>query len=226
MMPLQSYFLNPLGLVLIGALLILASGCRPEPKDVLSFEISTILAYDQSAASNILIALERRTVSDGVFNGNYELLAEGSTDAEGMLVLNFGRSNALDYLITGYGDDWFERQLEVNPDVFLGSTSQSIALEMTPKALITIRLVNANPLDEYDAIQFRTLNAPGEYPTCSNGWGTFSGSDLVEERTCLIEADRYLPYTHRTFRGGEWLEFELDSIWIERGDAVDLTILW
>jgi len=226
MMPRQSYFFHPLRLVLTGTLLIVHSGCRPEPKEDLSFEISTVLAYDQTAASNILVALERRTVSEGVFNGNYEFVAEGTTDAEGMLVLNFGRSNALDYLITGYGDDWFEKQLEVNPDVFLGNTSQSIELEMTPKASITIRLVNANPLDENDAIQFRTSNAPGEYPTCSNGWGTFSGFDVVEERTCLIEADRYLPYTYRTFRNGEWLEFELDSIWIERGDAADLTIPW
>ncbi len=226
MIPLNSHCFKPLCLALSWALLILHSGCRPEPKENLSFEISTLLAYDQTPASNILVALERRTVSDGVFNGNYEMLAEGSTDAEGIVVLNFGRSNALDYRITGYSEDWFETQVEVNPDVFLGNAAQSIALDMTPKASITIRLVNANPLDENDAIQFRTLNVPGEYPTCSNGWGTFSGFDLVEERTCLIEADRYLLYTHRTFRGGEWLEFELDSIWIERGDAVDLTIPW
>jgi len=72
MMPRQSYFFHPLRLVLTGTLLIVHSGCRPEPKEDLSFEISTVLAYDQTAASNILVALERRTVSEGVFNGNYE----------------------------------------------------------------------------------------------------------------------------------------------------------
>ena len=44
MMPRQSYFFQLLRLVLTGTLLFVHSGCRPEPKEDLSFEIGTVLA--------------------------------------------------------------------------------------------------------------------------------------------------------------------------------------
>ena len=201
-------------------------GCRPVPETNISFEVSTTLAYTGTPISGISVSLERRSVGNGVFNGNYELIAEGSSNSEGLVELNFSRVNALDYRITGYEEGWFERQVFVNPDVFLDSELQSIALDMTPKAEITIRLLNANPFDEMDAIQFRTLNTPGDYLTCSNEWGTYSGLDLVEERTCWIEADRYLAYTYRTMRQEEWFDYVVDSIYIPRGTALNFTLPW
>jgi hypothetical protein len=214
------------GWIIIASVIAFSSGCRPVPKSNLAFEVSALHAYDGSAVPDIGITLESRIVSDGVFNGNYELLSEGSTDASGTIVLDFPRSNALDYRITGNEDDWFERQMLVNPDAFLGDETQSIVLEMTPSAEITIRLVNSNPFDEMDAIQFRTLNVPGDYLTCSNAWGSYSGFDAVEERTCWIEADRFLAFTYRTMRNGEWFEFVVDSIYVPRGSELDFSLPW
>ena len=210
----------------LASIAIIHLGCRPVPKTNISFAISTILAYSGEPVSGINVSLESRTVGNGVFNGNYELIAEGTSNSEGIVELNFSRDNALDYQITGYDYGWFERQTFVNPDVFLDSEEQSIALAMTPKAEITIRLLNANPFDEMDAIQFRTLNTPGDYPTCSNAWGTFSGLDLVEERTCWIEADRHLLYTYRPMRNGVWFDYVVDSIYIPRGEALNFTLPW
>jgi hypothetical protein len=130
------------------------------PQTNISFAISTILAYNDEPVSGINVSLESRTVGNGVFNGNYELIAEGSSNSEGIVELNFPRDNAVDYRITGDEYGWFVRQTFVNPDVFLDSEEQSISLAMTPKAEITIRLLNASPFDEMDAIQFRTLNTP------------------------------------------------------------------
>lgn len=202
------------------------TGCRPVPEANLSFEITTELAYNGAPVPDIALSVESRTVGNGVFNGSYDRIAEGITNSEGTVELMFPRSNALDYRITSEENDWFERQILINPDVFLDSEKQSIALAMTPRAEITIRLLNANPVDAMDAIQFRTLNTQGDYPTCSNAWGTFSGLDVVEERTCWIEADRYLAYTYRTMRNGEWVDYVTDSTYVPRGESLNFTLPW
>jgi hypothetical protein len=209
-----------------GLIFMFGMGCRRDPAANLTLETRTSLAYDATSESNVSVKLERRAVSGGVFNGNYELIAEGMSNSEGLVVLMFPRVNVLDYRITGSGSNWFEEEAILNPDIFLENEFQALDLPMTPKGEITIRLVNGDPFDENDAIQFRTLNVPGNYPTCSNASGTFSGSNVVKDRTCWIEADRYLPYTYRTYRNGEWFDYILDSIWVARGESRILNLSW
>ena len=213
-------------LVVIGLYIAISTGCRPEPEENLMFDIHTTLAYDGTLEAGISVDLDRRAISSGVFNGNYETIAQGTSDLNGSVELRFSRTNALDYKVIGSGSEWFENDALVNPDVFLEDERHILELPMTPKAEVIIRLINANPFDENDAIQFRTLNILGDYPTCANTSGTFTGFDLVEERTCLIEGDRYLPYTYNIYRSGEWFESVLDSLWIGRGENAELTLLW
>lgn len=213
-------------LVVIGVCLMVSMGCRPEPEENLMFDVYTTLAYDGAPEAGLSVDLERRAISSGVFNGNYETIAQGTSDFNGSVELRFSRTNALDYKVIGSGSEWFEYDVLVNPDVFLEDERHVLELPMTPKAEIIIRLINANPFDENDAIQFRTLNIPGDYPTCANTSATYTGFDLVEERTCLIEGDRYLPYTYSIYRNGEWFESVLDSLWIGRGENAELTLLW
>lgn len=213
-------------LIVIGVFLMFSMGCRPEPEENLMFEVHTTLAYDGAPEAGLSVDLERRAISSGVFNGNYETIAQGTSGVNGSVELRFSRTNALDYKVIGSGSEWFEYEALVNPDVFLEDERHVLELPMTPKAEVIIRLINANPFDENDAIQFRTLNIPGAYPTCNNTSGIFTGFDLVEERTCLIEGDRYLPFTYSIYRYGEWFESVLDSLWIGRGENAELTLLW
>ena len=45
------------------------------------------------------------------------------------------------------------------------------------------------------------------------------------ERTCDVEADRYLPYRYHITRNGELTE-HLDSLWIPRGELTELLIAY
>ena len=45
------------------------------------------------------------------------------------------------------------------------------------------------------------------------------------ERTCDVEADRYLPYRYHVTRNGELTE-HLDSLWVPRGELTELLIAY
>ena len=207
------------------AVTLVAIGCRPEPDNNLALHVTVIHADTGNPGSDIDLELERRVLENGVLNGNYQPVGSATSDADGMAHFFFNRVNALDYQLNLVSTDWFARSDFIQPDAFLESSEVEHTTEATPRGTLQIRLVNAYPLDEGDKVQFRTLNPPGEYLTCSNAWETHFGMDVDVERTCDVEADRYLPYRFNVTRNGELTE-HLDSLWVPRGELTELLIAY
>jgi hypothetical protein len=199
--------------------------CKPEPSGQLQVEVQTVHADLGTGVSNIELFLERRVLDNGILNGNYEPVANSLTDVSGRATLNFQRVNALNYRLTAAGMHWFPWIEEINPDIFIENEKLSIEQEMMPSALVQIHLVNTNPFQSDDEIEFRTLNIPSEYPTCSNAWEAHVGLNVDVQRSCFIEADRYLPYIYRIYRNNEWTE-TIDSLFISQGDSALIHIAW
>ena len=208
----------------VGALMV-AMGCRPEPDNSLALHVTVLHADTGNPASDIDLELERRVLENGVLNGNYQPVGSATSDADGTAHFFFNRVNALDYQLNLVSTDWFPRSDFIQPDAFLASSEVEHTTEATPRGTVHIRLVNAFPLDENDKVQFRTLNPPSDYLTCSNAWETHLGTDVDVERTCDVEADRYLPYRYHVTRNGELTE-HLDSLWIPRGELTELLIAY
>ena len=205
--------------------LMVAIGCRPEPDNNLALRVTVLHADTGNPASDIDLELERRVLENGVLNGNYQAVGSATSDVNGLALFFFNRVNALDYQLNLVSTDWFARSDFIQPDAFLESSEVEHTTEATPRGTLHIRLVNAFPLDEGDKVQFRTLNPPGEYLTCSNAWETHLGMDVDVERTCDVEADRYLPYRYHVTRNGELTE-HLDSLWVPRGELTELLIAY
>ena len=218
-------FIRTVGALLLLGCAFLCATCRPEPTGDLTLAVLVTHAYTGQGVPDIELELERRVLENGVLNGNYQWVGSEITDAEGRAELHFKRLNVLDYQLNLLADDWFERSDFIHPDAFVTSTEVTEVLEATPRATVHIRLVNANPTDASDQIQFRTLNIPGEYLTCSNAWESHVGLDVDVERTCDVEADRYLPFRYKVFRNNDWTE-TLDSIWVPRGTLTPLHLYW
>ena len=208
----------------VGALMV-AMGCRPEPDNNLALHVTVLHADTGNPASDIDLELERRVLENGVLNGNYQPVGSATSDADGLAHFFFNRVNALDYQLNLVSTDWFPRSDFIQPDAFLASSEVEHTTEATPRGTVHIRLVNAFPLDENDKVQFRTLNPPSEYLTCSNAWETHLGTEVDVERTCDVEADRYLPFRYHVTRNGELTE-HLDSLWIPRGEFTELLIAY
>jgi 5-hydroxyisourate hydrolase-like protein (transthyretin family) len=204
---------------------VAANGCRPEPDNNLVLNVTVLHADTGNPAANIDLELERRVLENGVLNGNYQPVGLATSDADGLAQFFFNRVNALDYQLKLVSTDWFARSDFIQPDDFLESSEVEHITEATPRGTVYIRLVNAYPLNEEDKVQFRTLNPPGDYLTCSNAWETHLGMEVDVERTCDVEADRYLPYRYHVTRNGELTE-NLDSIWVPRGQLTELLIAY
>jgi len=204
---------------------VAAKGCRPEPDNNLVLNVTVLHADTGNPAANIDLELERRVLENGVLNGNYQPVGLATSDADGLAQFFFNRVNALDYQLKLVSTDWFARSDFIQPDDFLESSEVGHITEATPRGTVYIRLVNAYPLNEEDKVQFRTLNPPGDYLTCSNAWETHLGMEVDVERTCDVEADRYLPYRYHVTRNGELTE-NLDSIWVPRGQLTELLIAY
>jgi 5-hydroxyisourate hydrolase-like protein (transthyretin family) len=204
---------------------VAANGCRPEPDNNLLLNVTVLHADTGNPAANIDLELERRVLENGVLNGNYQPVGLATSDADGLAQFFFNRVNALDYQLKLVSTDWFARSDFIQPDDFLESSEVEHITEATPRGTVYIRLVNAYPLNEEDKVQFRTLNPPGDYLTCSNAWETHLGMEVDVERTCDVEADRYLPYRYHVTRNGELTE-NLDSIWVPRGQLTELLIAY
>lgn len=204
-------------------MLLAICGCRPEPDNKLNLQVSVLHAYDGQPVAGIDLELERRVLENGVLNGNYQTVGSSTSDEEGLAAFEFQRVNALDYQLNLVSPDWFSFSDFIQPDDFLLTSSVEHTTAATPRGTVHIRIVNVNPFDADDLVQFRTLNVPGEFITCSNAWESFSGMEVDTERTCDVEADRYLPYRYQVTRNGELTE-NLDSIWVPRGTLTELLI--
>ena len=213
------------GFVLVVAAAMVAIGCRPDPNYNLALHVTVLHADTGNPASDIDLELERRVLENGVLNGNYQPVGSATSDTDGIAHFFFNRVNALDYQLNLISTDWFARSDFIQPDDFLESSEVEHTTEATPRGTLNIRLVNAYPLDEDDKVQFRTLNPPSEYLTCSNAWETHLGMYVDVERTCDVEADRYLPYRYHITRNGELTE-HLDSLWVPRGELTELLIAY
>lgn len=191
----------------------------------LTLNVEVLHAYDDAPLNEMDLELEQRILQNGVLNGNYQWIGSATSDETGLASFQFERFNALDYQLNLLEADWFQRSEQINPDDFIETNEVSIVIHATPKGTVRIQLINAAPNDENDQISFRLLNSPGEYPTCSNDWDSYTGLNVNVERTCDIEADRYLPFRYTVFKNGETLE-TVDSIWVARGILTELVIPW
>lgn len=210
---------------LAGTFMLFQIQCRPVPQGQLSLTVALEHVDTNEPVSQVLVQLERRVLSNGVLNGNYQLVGNGNTDASGIYRFEFDRVNALDYQVLLLEEHWFEQSIWINPDDFIGTEDLTLPMKATPSAQVVIRLYNATPWTQDDQIQFRTLNVPGDYATCTNSWETHIGMNVDVQRSCWIEADRYLPFTYRVFKNNEWIE-TLDSVWVDQGTVYELTIPW
>ena len=210
---------------LMASMVLVLQACRPEPDNNLTLRATAAHAYDGQFVEGIELELERRVLENGILNGNYQWVGTSTTNAQGIATFEFNRVNALDYQLSLISEDWFYRSDFIQPDAFLTSPEVEYTMDVTPRGTVEIRLINANPFDDQDKVQFRTLNIPGEYATCSNAWESHLGTDVDVERNCDVEADRYLPYRYHVTRNGELTE-NLDSIWVPRGVVTSLLIAY
>lgn len=215
------------GWVLWGVLGLLLA-CRPQSEEPLGLTVSVRDARPDRLGMpvpEVGLRLSRRAVEGGVLVGAYTDAAEGTTDATGQCALSFDRVNALDYRLDLEREGWFPERLAFSPEDFVPGEPQVVAVELMPRAQVTVHLVRLGEAAPGDQVQFRTLHVPDRWPTCAGVWHTVSGATADTAWTCEMPGDSYLPYTYVASRSGE-SSTVLDSIWLPAFNHTELLVTW
>jgi hypothetical protein len=207
---------------------LLLVGCKKPSTDcVLHIELQDAGEdVNQPPVEGIDASFHQQLLSGGILTSAFTLVDENTTNEQGICDLVFRKENALSYRLQLRGDQWFSQELTWNPDDFLPGDSVFFEALMMPRAALQIHLEAGWLAGSDDLLQFRTLHAPGEYPTCSDEWKSFdvtSGADT--SWVCEMEGGATVAYAWKITRDGETMQY-LDSIVAERFEQTTIHITW
>ena len=67
-------------------------------------------------------------------------------------------------------------------------------MNATPKAQLTIQIINSPPSFKNDKVRVRMLGDFGTLTDCGNDWFVFEGPSVNDEITCSLPGDKWMPY--------------------------------
>lgn len=208
--------------------LLAAVGCRKPSTDC----VLALSVWDagedvaQPPVPGVDAEFMQQILAGGVLTSALVPVDEGTTDAAGNCALTFTKENALIYQLDLKAEGWFSRQIEWNPDDFLPGDTVHFTTDLMPRATLRVHLETSLLTGSEDVLHFRTLHVPGEYPTCSNEWRTFTAATGADTTwVCDMEGGATVAYTWEVTRDGE-TEWFLDSIVAERFEETTLHLVW
>ena len=207
---------------------LVAAGCRKEPADTLELRGIVTDIRTGLGIPDVAVTLEEQVVESGVWVGTWNEAGETTTDAAGLYEIGFGRKNALAYQTRASKPLWFPQKQDLSADNWRGETTSEWSVSLVPKGWVTLSFVNSQPFSDPEGTQvdFRFLHTnPLNLPVCSNDWIHFGGNSEPPPGICLLEGDRFLPYTIEVERDGN-LSVWVDSVYISRFDTIPLQILY
>lgn len=214
--------------VLLALTISVAAGCKKTPENALTLSgVITDIRTGEGIAG-VDVTLEEQVVASGVWVGTWSEAGAASTDAAGRYEIGFGRQNALAYQTRATKPLFFPAKQDISADNWRGETTSEWHASLVPKGWAAISFVNSQPFDAPEAtiVDFRLLHTnPMNLPVCGTDWTHFIGNDLPAPSVCLLEGDRYLPYTLEVERDGD-MSVLIDSVYISRFDTTMLQILF
>lgn len=214
-------------LPLLGFLVCIAWGCKPEPQSFTFHVTTTQWAVPNEPEVGATVILEEQRLQNGVLNAFFTEVERATTPASGNVTLSTLRSNVLSIRIRVEQQGCFDEVVEFNPEsLTTGETANVVDVAVMPECQVTAQLTHdGTPCPSGDVI-YRwiprdVLGAQSETKwTCETGWQNLSPGQSSTEY-CWIS-------------GGTWLLHQrywscvdsthLDSVWCPAGEAITLTL--
>ena len=140
------------------------------------------------------IELKEQIVENGILNGFFEIAGKTTTDESGFFSISFPRNNALEYQLEVISEGWFTSVETLDPEDFTPEIPIHIDLNATPKAQLTIQIINSPPSFNNDKVRVRMLGDFGILTDCGNDWFVFEGPSVNDEINCSLPGDKWMPY--------------------------------
>lgn len=213
-------------MLLAMSLSAIVMGCKKTPDEALTLNGVVTDMRTGEGLEGVDVVLEEQVVEAGVWVGTWSEAGATTTDAMGQYEIGFGRKNALAYQTRATKPLFFPAQQDISADNWRGEATSEWHASLVPKGWAVISFVNSQPFGSPEAtfVDFRLLHTnPMNLPVCGTDWVHFVGNALPAPEVCLLEGDRYLPFTLEVERDGE-LSVVIDSVYVSRFDTTMLQI--
>jgi hypothetical protein len=152
---------------------------------------------NNKAVQSATITIYSKKVSGGSFSNNYALITSVTSNSSGNYELNFERENAIDYKIVISKENYFSTDEIINSDEFSTESNNVINYNLYPKAWVKLRIVNDNPVNSNDRVDFNYLNSDllqDCESCCTSQIKTFFGEVVDETFMCETWAFKTIGY--------------------------------
>lgn len=171
------------------------------------------------------IKLYYKELQGGVFVNSFTLLGSSSTSSSGFYSMNVEKPVSSEYRFTIEKQNYFSREIVVNPDDINKDEFNFIDFELTPSCELNLRLKNTSPVNSSDQIDFQ-FNTPAISECsecCFSSTLTLIGTGIDTTINCFRTGNQKLTYSYTVTKSGSPSIF-IDSIYCPQGSSTLLQI--
>jgi len=212
-------------LVLTSALFILS--CNKN-KTELTHKIEGVTLDSRAIAypeiKNVSLLLEEKKLEGGVFNGSFVEIKTITSDDFGRFSFSFDKRNTLEYRLTATKENYFPYVQALDPSLIKPGLTYDKNVNLIPQGWLESEIINEEPLDEFDEVTFKLLNANFNCDCCTNAESTFIGTNVNETSLCMVYGNKWIKYLTIVNRTGTPAITTVDSIYCSSFDTTKVEI--
>lgn len=205
------------------ALLIISSCKKEDQTPNLQIQGRVIDNSTGNGVSSASVRLSQQVLSDGTFSSIFQPVGTVNTSSNGSFNFEFPREAASEFKLEIEKQNYFSREISINPDNVGVGSAFTINPAIAPMAWARYTIENANPLSSADQATFQYLNASFQCDCCTNELMTFTGMAVNESEKCLLEGNFYLKYRYTVDKDTIQLNV-IDSVYCTAFDTTYISI--
>lgn len=200
---------STLRLLTVFLLIIFTISCKKEEQTPnLNIQGRILDSSNSNGVSNATVRLSQQVLSDGTFSSIFQPVGTVSSSSNGSYSFEFPRDAASEFKIEVEKDNYFFKEVSINPDNVPVGSAYTANIGIAPMAWVRYTIQNVNPISSADEASFQYINANFECQCCNNDLHSFEGMSVNESEKCLLEGNFYLKY-----------RYTIDK------DTIDLTVI-
>lgn len=205
-------------LIIIGTL-ALSWSCKKDPKVFLvSGQVSKLNTTDK--ISGVRIYLDSKEVIDGVYNSNYNNIANVETNSNGEYSFEVEQSNTESYRFRTSKSSYFDIEEIVAVSELESNDTYKKDFVLTGESWINLKVKNTTPQGTDDEIDYRyvNINVSG-LDCCDNETAVGIGAEYSEDKLCRTQSDDWIKLEWVVKKNGGQV-FHSDSIFTTFGQTI------
>lgn len=204
-------------IVMIAALFM---GCKKDDPVVISGLI--LDPNQQIPVEGVTVEVWTQQIEGGIFAANYKLAATFITLQDGKFLFNLESLNYTGIRLIFKKEGYFGWESDINMDKVKTDHGHHAQYQLLPKALLHIRVVNAEPFNADDFFEFRILNGFSTCEECCKAEKyQYSGMNIDQTVECQTAGHLNLVIQWSKRKNGEQV-FKTETIFVKAFETTDI----